>query len=637
MINEELREQLLGETHDRSFTIQVRADDDDGDVFEMAFSSEMPVERYFGEEVLVHDPRGVRLDRLNGGGAVLVNHNTDDQVGGIVAGSARIDNDRRGRCAIRFSKSARGQEIKQDVVDEIRKCVSCRYKIHKYEVTEREGQPDLVRITDWEVLEVSIVPIPADESAGFGRSAERHEPRESSSASTDSRSKPEIKTTERAAMTHETDNGEQKPQTTAPTFDVEAERSRVRTEEKKRADGIRAMAAQHDLEELGRQGIDEGWSVEDFNKRALEKIGERNNSARAKSEHNGEVDLSNKDRKEFSLLRLMDALANKNDRAAQDRAGFELEVSAEAVRGFGPDFNPRGSFIPETLLTGRRDLSAGTATDGAELVASNLLAGSYIEVLRNASRTMQAGVMHLPGLVGNVDIPRQTSAAAATWISSEGGDATESEPQFDQVSLSPKDLACYIETTRRLRQQSTPAIDGLIRNDLAKAAALGIDLAALYGSASSGQPRGISLTAGINTKDLSAADPTYAELVEMVALVMADNAIMGTPSWIIESNGWEALMTTPKQGSGVEGNFILNDANGAIVGHRHFVSNQVTAEQYFFGDFSQVLLGEWGGLELNVDPYTKALSGTVRFVMFKTADIAVRYPAAFCYAHDGIA
>lgn len=420
-----------------------------------------------------------------------------------------------------------------------------------------------------------------------------------------------------------------------PAFDHEAERTKLRTEETRRRSNIDALADKYDLAELGREAVTGGWTVEQFNERALEKVGERNTQARSKSKHTGDLDLSNKDVKRFSMIRLMDAIANPKDRAAQQRAGFELEVSAEAQRGFGGDFKCRGEFIPEMLLGGRRDLLAGSATDGAELVASNLLPGSYIEVLRNNMVTAKAGITMLSGLVGNVEIPRQTSGAASTWISAEDGDSTEGEAQFDQVTLSPKDLACHTEVTRRLLMQSTPSIERIVMNDLAIAQALGIDLAVLYGSASSGQPRGIKNQTGINTKDLAAAAPTYAEIIEIVKKVLEDNALVGNCSWMISPAGWEDLCTTPKQGSGVEGNFILGES-GRIAGYSYQVSNQVTSEEYFFGDFSQVLLGEWGGLEINVDPYTHSLKGKLRYITFKTVDVAVRQPTAFCYSHDGI-
>lgn len=601
-------DKIKAESLERSF--ELRAADADTRTVEIAFSSEEPYERWFGSEVLNHDLQSVRLDRLNGGAAVLVNHDTNDQVG--VVESARIDADRRGRAVIRFSRSQRGEEIFQDVQDGIRKLVSVQYKIHKYDTEERAGQSDLVTVTDWEPHEVSIVAIPADTTVGIGRSTEI---------------KPE-----ETIMTEEV---KEIKENTVDEAEREKIRGKLRTDETNRIDAIRQAAERFEVEEIGRQAISEGWSLPKFQEKALEVVGERNNKARAESEHDGEVDLSQKDQKRFSMLRLMEAIANPNDRTAQKRAAFELEVSAEAQRGFGSDFKCRGEFIPSNLLA-QRDLSAGTATDGAELVATNLLAGSYIEVLRNSMVMAQAGITMLPGLVGNVDIPRQTSGAASTWISAEDGDATESEAQFDQVSLAPKDLACYTEVTRRLIQQSTPAIEGIVLRDLAIAQALGIDSAVLYGSGSSGQPRGVANQTGINTLDLAAADPTYAELIAIITKVLEDNALSGSLRWMISPAGWEALSTTSKQASGVEGNFILGD-NARIAGYDYNVSNQVTTEEYFFGDWSQVLLGEWGGLEMNVDPYTHSLKGKIRYITFKTVDVAVRHPESFCYAHDGIA
>lgn len=607
-----------GEKFERTFGLADRevSIDVEARTVEIAFSSTAPYERAFGTEVLDHSPQSVRLGRLEGGAAVLVNHDPSDQVGVVV--SARIDGDQKGRAVVRFSRSTRGQEIFQDVQDGVRTLVSVGYMIHDYDKEERDGLPDLVRVTDWEPYEVSIVSIPADTSVGVGRS-----------------DKPLTNANEVNPMTDEVKN--EKPQeqaAPAPAFDADAERRKLRTEESKRRAAIDEMADRYDLGELAREAISEGWTVGRFNERALEVIGERNNEVRAHTRHDGEVDLSARDRQQFSLVRLMDALSNPNDRSARERAAFELEVSAEAQRGFGGDFKCRGEFIPTSLLSGQRTLDT-TATDGAELIATDLLAGSYIDALRNAAVTIQAGVQMLPGLVGNVAIPRQTSAAASTWISAEDGDATVSEAQFDQVTLTPKDLACYTEVTRRLVMQSTPAVEGIVRNDLVMAQALGIDLAVLYGSGASGQPTGIVQATNVLTQDFAAAAPTYAELVAMVKQVMAANALTGNPVWIIEAAGWEDAMTTPRQGSGVEGNFILT--NERIVGRPYYLSNQVTDEDWFFGDFSQVLLGEWGGLEINVDPYTHSLKGRVRFVTFKTCDIAIRHPECFCHGNDAYA
>ncbi len=612
---------ILEPLQGRALAFEQQSIDTDARTVEVAFSSETPVERWFGMEVLDHSPQSAKLDRLNDGAAVLVDH-SGDQVGSVV--SARIDADRVGRAVIRFSRSARGEDLFQDVVDRIRTKISVGYRILRYEIEERAGELDKIFAREWQPYEISLVGVPADATVGVGRSAENQ---------TQKRINGDL------PMSNEENTPVVEPVTEtreapkAPAFDKVGAMNELRTAETKRRKSIDILADKYDLAELGRQAITEGWEVPAFNEKALEAVGERNNKARAESRHNGEVDLSNGERKQFSLVRLMDAIRDPRDRKAQAAAGFELEVSVEATRGFGDDFKARGEFVPESLLTGNRALTAGTATAAAELVANDLLAGSFIETLRNSSAVTQAGMLVLPGLIGTVDIPRQTSGASSTWISAEDGDATESDPAFDQVALAPKDLACYTEVTRRLLQQSTPGIEGIVRADLASAQALGIDLAALYGTGANGQPKGVALQTGIGSVTFAAANPTYAEMIEMVGQPMASNARMGGASWIFAADGWEALSTTPKQGSGVEGNFILGDS-GNVAGYGYNMSNQVTAGDYFFGFWSQLIMGEWGGLEVNVDPYTHSLKGRIRFVTFKTCDIAVRHAESFSLGND---
>jgi HK97 family phage major capsid protein len=162
---------------ERSFTIdatrrRTAEGDSETEIFEFAFSSETPVDQWFGREILDHSPGACNLDRLNSGGAVLVCHDRYDQVGVVEKGSARIDTDKIGRCDVRFSKSIRGREIRQDVVDEIRVNCSVRYIVDEIvlEKTEKNG-PDTYRVTKWTPVEISIEPIPADTSVGKGRTA----------------------------------------------------------------------------------------------------------------------------------------------------------------------------------------------------------------------------------------------------------------------------------------------------------------------------------------------------------------------------------------------------------------------------------------------------------------------------------
>lgn len=139
---------------------------------ELAFSSEAEVSRWFGVEVLSHDAEAVDLARLNDGGAVLDGHVREKQCG--VVESAWIDADRVGRAKVRFSRSAAGEEMLQDIADGIKRHVSVGYQIHEMELTERRENVDVYTATRWAAHEISIVSIPADTSVGVGRSADCH-------------------------------------------------------------------------------------------------------------------------------------------------------------------------------------------------------------------------------------------------------------------------------------------------------------------------------------------------------------------------------------------------------------------------------------------------------------------------------
>lgn len=150
--------------------------DSDARTMELSFSSEEPYERYWGVEILGHNADEVRLDRINNAGALLMDHNTKDQIG--VVEKTWIDTaTRKARALVRFGKSARASEILQDVIDGIRKNVSVSYSIQRMKLMKSEKidgtneTVDTYRVTDWEPLEISLVSVPADVTVGVGRSA----------------------------------------------------------------------------------------------------------------------------------------------------------------------------------------------------------------------------------------------------------------------------------------------------------------------------------------------------------------------------------------------------------------------------------------------------------------------------------
>jgi HK97 family phage major capsid protein len=182
--------------------------------------------------------------------------------------------------------------------------------------------------------------------------------------------------------------------------------------------------------------------------------------------------------------------------------------------------------------------------------------------------------------------------------------------------------------------QSSIDVENMLRADLAAGMALAIDLAALYGTGASGQPTGISVQSGINAPTaFAAAVPTYAEVVAMESAVAVDNALVGTLGYIVEPAMRGSLKTAEKfSGTGQQ----VWEPGGTLNGYKTGVTNQITSGDVFFGNWADLLIGMWGGLDILVDPYTNSLSGTVRIVCHQSMDIAVRHPVSFAFNNDGI-
>jgi HK97 family phage major capsid protein len=231
----------------------------------------------------------------------------------------------------------------------------------------------------------------------------------------------------------------------------------------------------------------------------------------------------------------------------------------------------------------------------------------------------------LTGLNGPVAIPRQTGAATAYWVAEKGA-PSESNPTVDQVNLTPKTLGAYTEFSRRLILQSSIDVENMVRNELATVIALEIDRAALYGLGNTNQPLGLKNITGINTEDFNAAAPTYAELVSMETKVAADNADIGAMAYVTNATIYGGLKTTEKASGTAQ--FVL-EPGGTVNGYNAVRSNQVATGDVFFGVWSQMLMGMWGALDLQVNPYALDTSGGVRVTALQDVDVAVRHPEAF--------
>lgn len=580
----------------RAFALDARAINEEARTVNIAVSSELPVERSFGREILVHEEGAIDLGFLSSGRApLLLDHDMERQIG--VIESVELSGDRVMRAKVRFGRSALAQEVFQDVVDGIRGNVSVGYRVNKMERSTTDKDAYLVR--SWSPLEVSVVSIPADPSVGVGRSAAALEPKPTV--------EPSIK--KEAKMADE--------------VNLDAVRAEAAAAAARNAADIVALGARHNKRDLAEAALRDGKTIEQFRGELLDVIGSTPMA-------DTDVGLSKKEIRQFSVTRAIAALMNPGDRKLREAAAFEFEASEAAAQRYGR--SAQGIMVPTDVLGVwvKRDLNT---SDDNEIVATNLMAGSFIDVLRNSASVMAAGARMMPGLVGNVAIPKKATASAGGWISTEGGASSESEPTFSQVTMTPRTVGAYTDMTRQAILQSTPAIEALVRDDLTQALALAIDKGALEGSGASGQPTGILNTVGVNKPtSFAAAVPTFAEMVALETALAEDNALLGNLAYITDAATYGGLKTKSKDsGSGM---FVLE--GGEANGYRVIRSQQATAGNVYFGNFSDLLIGMWGGLDLTVDPYTASSSGTVRIVALQSVDVAVRHAVSFAYNNDGV-
>jgi HK97 family phage major capsid protein len=547
----------------------------------------------------------------------LVNHNADDQVG--VVESARIDGDKTGRAGVRFGKSQRAQEIFEDVVSGIRKGISVGYYILKSKLEQRDGV-ETVLATLWEPLEISVASIAADwKGSGVGRSIES--------------------TTQRKELNTMSENTEIKNE--EPKIDIGAEVEKRTAESVKRSKDILTLGAQYDCIEDASAFVNDGKTSGEFSRWILE------NKRKVEPVQQSAVLEDKKDRENFSISR---AVRNFIDNGKW--TGYEAEVSQTAQKAQGRA--TAGLCIPTSAFA-KRDVTTATSGSfgyGGNTVSTDL--SGFIDLLRNEAVALQAGATVMDGLTGNVAIPRLAGGATAYWLAEQGA-VTEAVPTFDQVTLSPKRLAMHVNISKQLIAQSSVDVENILRNDLVATAANAIDTAVFTGTkypttGASDQPKGLYETIkddlAANDVDFGAA-PTYAEIVSLERLVADQNALRGNLAYVTSPLGaYTAKTVVLDSGSG---RFLFED--GKMNSYPTFISSNVsitmddptsgateTADTaYYFGNWSDCLVGNWGGLDVVIDPYTLATTGTIRMIVTMYTDIDFRHVGSFAVGYLGSA
>lgn len=576
---------------------------------QLAFSSETPVERYWGVEILGHDADEIDQAFISGGTApLLMDHNARDQIG-IVESVTFSRTDRIGRATVRFGKSARAAEIMADVADGIRCNVSVGYELLELRlIAEAKDTPPTYRCK-WRPREVSLVSIPADQTVGVGRGRAPGLPAQ--------------------------------PNRTVPMQQNPAPNSAQNEYAQ-----IMELAELGQDVEFGRDAILQGLSVEQFRAALIEKRGERRPLITPTT---GVVPSGNDRRLDQALqgFSLRKALAGSAGLAVD--WGRERELSAEIARRAGRQFE--GTAVPmsvfqvpasqERVLTTL--LPAGGP--GGNLIETKLDGTQFIDLLRSRLVIQNLGATVLSGLRGNLDIPRQTGTATPQWVA-ENSPITPSDQTFNKVSMTPKHVGAITEASRNMLLQDSLDIEMLIRRDFAALLALQMDMAAVAGTGTSNQPRGILNTAGIGSVAMgtNGGALTYDAVADLLGSVADANAELGATSYLTNTKVRRAAAKLKDS----QNRPLGQDA--VFQGEQRAFSNVVPAtltkgtsagncSALIFGNWQDLIIGYWSELDLLTNPYesTAYAKGNIQVRGMLTADIAVRNVASFAAIQDILA
>lgn len=631
----------------RDMTFDETSIDKDSGQVRLSVSSDKPYERHFGTEILDHSPGSIRLDRFNKGAPLLFNHNPDAHIGRVL--SASTDGNKLNIIA-KFSNSMLGREKKQDVDDGILKEASIGYSI--YDMTE--NPKGVFTATDWEPYEGSLVTVPADTGVGVNRDAPMRLVRLHSPGLVDNSKTSMSQTT--ATQT-----------ATEIKVDIVAERNKAVADFQARCKKIDDWAAeiknprwQEAVREIADKHKRNSADFEAFKVEAVNSF----DPAKHIEVPDTKVGMSKKDRGQFRICNLIRDLA---DPARADQNSFEKEACNAAyqhLRKLGDPIERAGFTLPEDmahsnfqedndldtrslsnlrqdLIRLNRNLAASTGSTGGYLIGVDLLTGSIIELLRNKALVMNLGPTLLGGLVNNIAIPKVLTGATVSWFA-EGASVTETDQSFGQLALSPHRLAVDTAYTKQLVNQASLSVEAFVRDDFARQAAVERDRVYLNGGINPGEPLGVFNTPGVQTITYGAT-PTWAKIVQGETDIEGANAILGPMTWLTTPAGKSKLKTTVVVAASTFPIFLWmkGDApaiNGVMAGEMNaypaYATKNVPGDKTIFGVWSELIIADWAGIDIVVDPYSLKKQEQVEVTMNQWLDCGIRHPVAFEVSTD---
>jgi HK97 family phage prohead protease len=638
--------------------------------FEIAFSSTQPYQRQFWDEqnqemvvldeILVHTPEAVDLSRLNNNAPLLFNHNFDNHIG--VVCNARIDADNVGRALVKFSKHGTlANDIRNKVIEGTMEKISVGYDIKEYHIDYAKSQ---LIVSKWIPHEISWVTVPADDSVGLNRSLntitvnlgakrdmtkeqieeikEEQEPAQVEETPVEENKEPKVEETqERQVEENKEDENLEDGKDAKHPESVDDDSSTVREEEVKEEreaapveeekteevaerseedeEEIRAIARELNIddEELKRALAIKDMTPEAFRTKALNNL--------VNAQRNNEQIKDSKMEKTFDLNNVIRSLVDGAALGANEAEYSAMAAGAAMQRGRAA----RGGsvFVPAAAM---RAASAGnTKADLTAITDEKLMTESYIEMLMPESVLGRLGVTVYSGLNSPTAIPKMTkSSVDAFGFVDENGAAPESKAEFANVKLSPKTFAGGNPISRQ-SLKTVPGIASLITDHINKAVRIKLEQLILSDKANDRGPAGLVKQLVDASRVTKKAAFSYKDFLKEIA-ALTDAGVPAQAIKFAMSGATAAELESTLKDNGVSGYII---ENGKLAGYEVVTSGVIPADHIVLGDFSGITIGEWGGLELDMDLTTYRDRGAVVPRIFVDLDYVVAQPEALKVLH----
>ncbi|EFF6318115.1 major capsid protein [Escherichia coli] len=639
--------------------------------FEIAFSSEQPYQRQFWDEqnqemvvldeILVHTPEAVDLSRLNNNAPLLFNHNFDNHIG--VVCNARIDADKVGRATVRFSKHGTlANDIRNKVIEGTMEKISVGYDIKEYHIDYAKGQ---LIVTKFVPFELSFVTVPADDSVGLNRSLntitvnlgakrdmtkeqieeikEEQEPAQVEETPVEENKEPKVEETQERQVEENKENEnledgkdaehpesvDDDSSTVREAEEVKEEREAATVEEEKTEEvaerseedeeEIRAIARELNIddEELKRALAIKDMTPEAFRTKALNNI--------TNAQRNNEQIKDSKMEKTFDLNNVIRSLVDGEALGANEAEFSAMAATATMQRGRAA----RGGsvFVPAAAM--RAAAAGNTKADLTAITDEKLMTESYIEMLMPESVLGRLGVTVYSGLNAPTAIPKMTkSSVDAFGFVDENGAAPESKAEFANVKLSPKTFAGGNPISRQ-SLKTVPGIATLITDHINKAVRIKLEQLILSDKANDRGPAGLvkQLVDGGRVEKKAAF--SYKDFLKEIAK-LTDAGVPAQAIKFAMSGATAAELESTLKDNGVSGYII---ENGKLAGYEVVTSGVIPADHIVLGDFSGITIGEWGGLELDMDDTTYRAQSAIVPRIWVDLDYVVTQPEALKVLH----